>query len=160
LGWWDSKEINGVKVTAVPSYHLSCRPPFHFSRDYQGYIIETEKTFYHAGDCGMRDYFKEIKKRFKIDVAFLPIGAYYPFRRHHLSPEDALEAIAMIMGARGLFIPIHWGTYKVSSEPFDEPPKRLEQYARQNGMESRYRLLQPGESIDFQSNDKRKEDKD
>jgi len=85
LDWWDSKEINGVKVSAVPSYHLSFRPPFHYSRDYQGYIIETEKTIYHAGDCGMRDYFfREIRKRFKIDVAFLPIGAYYPFRKRDI----------------------------------------------------------------------------
>jgi len=149
LKWWDSTIINGTKITAVPAFHFSARPPFQFSPDYQGYIIETEKTFYHSGDCGLSQFFNEIGKRFKIDVAFLPIGAYHPpsFRLHHLSPEDAIDAFVKMNA--DLLIPIHWGTFNLSWEPFDEPPKRLLEYAEKMGVSQKIMLLKPGESTEF-----------
>jgi L-ascorbate metabolism protein UlaG (beta-lactamase superfamily) len=151
IGWWEMTDINGVKVTGVPAYHFSARPPFHWSDDYQGYVVELhdgdrKRTIYHAGDCGMSEYFEQIGKKFKLDIACLPIGAYEPpsFRKHHLAPEDALDALEMT-GAN-VMIPIHWGTYNLSWEPFDEPPKRLMDFARKRGLEDRVRLLWPGES--------------
>lgn len=150
IGWWETAHIGGAGVTGVPAYHFSARPPFHWSNDYQGYVIEMDdggekKTIYHAGDCGMSEYFEQIGKKFKIDIALLPIGAYDPpsFRKHHLAPEDALDALE-ILGARTM-VPIHWGTYNLSWEPFDEPPRRLLEFARKRGLEDRVRLLQPGE---------------
>ena len=149
LSWWESTEINGIKITAVPSFHFSARPPFHFSVDYQGYIIEAGKTFYHAGDGGMSDLFKEIGNRFTIDIAFLPIGGYHPsyYRKHHLNPEDALDALVMMNA--GLLIPIHWGTFSISREPFDEPPKRLLEYAEKIGLMKRIKVLKPGERTEL-----------
>lgn len=151
IGWWESADVNAVRVTAVPALHFSARPPFHWTKDYQGYVIEMtardeKRTVYHAGDCGMSDYFREIGKRFAIDVAMLPIGAYDPpsFRKHHLAPEDALDALE-VLGAR-MMVPIHWGTFNLSWEPFDEPPRRLMQRARERGVEGKIRLLRPGES--------------
>lgn len=149
LKWWDSIEINRIKITAVPSFHFTARPPFQFSPDYQGYVIEAGKTFYHGGDTGMSEFFSEIGQKFKINVAFLPIGAYHPpsFREHHLSPEDALDAI-VTMNA-DLLVPIHWGTYSLSWEPFEEPPKRLLEYAEKKGLEQRVKLLKPGGSFEY-----------
>jgi L-ascorbate metabolism protein UlaG (beta-lactamase superfamily) len=150
IGWWETARIGGASVTGVPAYHFSARPPFHWSDDYQGYVVEMDdggekRTIYHAGDCGMSEYFGQIGKKFKIDVALLPIGAYDPpsFRKHHLAPEDALDALE-ILGARTM-VPIHWGTYNLSWEPFDEPPRRLLEFSRKRGLEDRVRLLQPGE---------------
>jgi L-ascorbate metabolism protein UlaG (beta-lactamase superfamily) len=151
IGWWESADINGVRVTGVPAFHFSARPPFHWTKDYQGYVVEMAKgderrTVYHAGDCGMSEYFKQIGKNFSIDIAMLPIGAYDPpsFRRHHLSPEDALDAFETL-GA-GTMVPIHWGTFNLSWEPFDEPPRRLMEQARARGIGGKIRLLRPGES--------------
>jgi len=154
IGWWETAQINGTAVTAVPAYHFSARPPFHWTKDYQGYVVEMTdgrdvRTVYHAGDCGMSEYFGQIGKRFKIDVALLPIGAYDPpsFRKHHLAPEDALDALEAL-GAKTL-VPIHWGTFNLSWEPFDEPPRRLMEQARKRGVEEAVRLLQPGETGSF-----------
>jgi L-ascorbate metabolism protein UlaG (beta-lactamase superfamily) len=146
IGWWESANVGGVGITAVPAFHFSVRPPFHYTKDYQGYVIEGERTVYHAGDCGMSKYFEKIGKKFKIDVAMLPIGAYDPpsFREKHLAPEDALDAMEAL-GAR-LMIPIHWGTFSLSWEPFDEPPRRLMEHAAKRGLTDRIRLLRPGES--------------
>lgn len=148
LGWWDTVEIGGVKVSAVPSFHFSARPPLHWSLDYQGYVVEGGKTYYHAGDAGASPYFKEIGRKFKIDIAMIPIGAYNPksFRKHHLSPEDALEAFVEL-GAK-ILIPMHWGTFNLSWEPFGEPPQRLMEHARKMGIEDKVRLLQPAASIE------------
>jgi hypothetical protein len=45
-----------------------------------------------------------------------------------------------------VLIPIHWGTFNLSREPFDEPPKRLLEYAEKKGMQNRIKILQPGEN--------------
>lgn len=149
LNRWESTEINGLKITAVPAFHFSARPPFHFSKDYQGYIIEAEKVLYHAGDGGMNNHFNEIGKRFDIDITFLPIGGYNPssYRKYHLNPEDALDALVMMNAS--LLIPIHWGTFILSREPIDEPPKRLLDYAEKKGLQHRVKVLQPGENTDL-----------
>lgn len=146
IGWWESTTVGPVRITAVPAFHFSVRPPFHYTKDYQGYVIEGERTVYHAGDCGMSKYFEEIGKKFRIDVAMLPIGAYDPpsFREKHLAPEDALDAME-VLGAK-LMVPIHWGTFSLSWEPFDEPPRRLQEHAKKRGLSDRIRLLHPGES--------------
>ena len=149
LRWWQSAEVDGVRITAVPVFHFSRRPPFHYRRDFQGYVIEAEQTLFFSGDTGIAPVFRGIGEKFTIDIAFLPIGAYNPksFRRHHMSPEDALDTLEM-MNAR-LLIPIHWGTFRLSWEPMDEPPKRLVEYAKKKNMENRYRLLRPGEDIEL-----------
>lgn len=127
LSPWESTEVEGIKITAVPAKHFHGRNPYtDNTTEFQGYIIEAEgKIIYFAGDTGMFDGFKEIGSRFSIDAALLPISAYDPpsFRRNHLSPEDALEAFEML-GARRM-IPIHWGSFSLSREPFNEPPVRL-----------------------------------
>lgn len=149
LKWWQSTEVAGIKITAVPTFHFAIRPPFHYARDFQGYIIEAEQNLFFAGDTGIAPFFKDIGEKFKIDIAFLPIGAYYPdsFRVHHMSPEDALDTLEVMN--IGLLVPIHWETFKVSWEPMDEPPKRLAYYAHKKSMENRYRLLKPGESAEL-----------
>jgi L-ascorbate metabolism protein UlaG (beta-lactamase superfamily) len=149
VDWWEEVNIKGISVSAVPSLHFSARPPLHYRRDYQGYVVKSEMTVYHAGDCGLSEYFEQIGKRFKIDIAMLPIGAYHPpsFRKHHLAPEDALDALE-ILEAKYL-VPIHWGTYVLSREPFDEPPRRLREHANKRGLKDRVKILQPGGSIIF-----------
>jgi L-ascorbate metabolism protein UlaG (beta-lactamase superfamily) len=148
LNWWEDTMVSGLKISAVPAYHFSGRPPFFTQTNYQGYVIEkeSEPTVYFSGDTGLGNDFSGIGKKFDIGVAILPIGAYRPksFRKHHLSPEDALEAKAK-MDAKVL-IPCHFGVFNLSWEPMDEPPKRLMSHARERGIEKEVALLNPGES--------------
>jgi L-ascorbate metabolism protein UlaG (beta-lactamase superfamily) len=44
-------------------------------------------------------------------------------------------------------VPIHWGTFKVSAEPLEEPVRLLRDLVRQNGLQRVVRILQPGESV-------------
>jgi len=56
----------------------------------------------------------------------LPIGAYEPrwfMRYQHVDPAEALAA-AQAMRAREL-VAMHWGTFVLTDEPLDEPPRAL-----------------------------------
>jgi len=146
LSVWEQIEVDGLSITAVPAHHFPGRSPLNRKTTYQGYVVEGKGgTVYFAGDTGLFEGFRTIGEKFQIDVALLPIGAYSPppFRRHHLSPEDALKAMELL-GA-GAMVPIHWGAFKLSLESVDEPPKRLMSAAHDRGLEDRVFLLQPGE---------------
>lgn len=53
----------------------------------------------------------------------MPIGAYDPWIHVHCNPEQAL-AMANHAGAEFL-LPVHHRTFKLSSEPYEEPIERL-----------------------------------
>jgi N-acyl-phosphatidylethanolamine-hydrolysing phospholipase D len=63
----------------------------------------------------------------------LPIGAYEPrwfMRPVHMNPEEAVEAYRELArsvrdGRSPTFVSMHWGTFKLTDEPMDEPPRRL-----------------------------------
>lgn len=145
LSWWDGTKIGEIAVIAVPAFHFAGRPPRLLRNDYQGYVIEGERIVYFAGDTGLQNDFEKIREKFEIDLALLPIGAYSPrsFRRHHLSPEDAIRAMELLKAKK--MIPIHWGTFGLSIEPITEPPERLAKVIKEHHLEDRVLILKPGE---------------
>jgi len=150
MDWWQSERVKGFNVTAVPAFHFSGRPPWFFVRNaYQGYVLQGSKTVYFAGDTGLKNQFREIGEKFDIDLAVLPIGAYHPpsFRYHHVSPEDALEATKRLRAKH--LLPVHYGAFDLSWEPFEEPPLRLAKAAKEAGMEDRVRIIPPGSTLEI-----------
>ena len=106
-----------------------------------GFVYESrrpgEGTSYHAGDTAFSEQtFTAIAERFPaIDWAMLPIGAYDPewfMRRQHMNPEDAVRAFRDL-GAK-LLCAMHWGTFKLTDEPLDEPPQLLEEERAKQGV--------------------------
>src|SRR5690606_26057539 len=92
-----------------------------------GFVIEGPGArLYHSGDTAYFEGFEELGRRFPgIDAAMLPIGAYDPawfMERQHMNPEQAIQAF-VDLGARR-FLAMHWGTFKLTDEPLDEPPQR------------------------------------
>ncbi len=147
LELWESYRLGKLAITAVPAKHFPGRPPFFPRTQYQGYVVEGSATVYFAGDSGLFEGMAEIGKKWDIDLALLPIGAYRPppFRRHHMSPEDAVEA-GRKLKAKAI-VPIHWGTFKLSLEPFDEPTQLLEQAAKDAGLLQKIKILLPGQAV-------------
>jgi L-ascorbate metabolism protein UlaG (beta-lactamase superfamily) len=114
-------------------------------RGYGGYVLNAGKnSLYHAGDTAYFSGFREIGQRLRPDVALLPIGAYHPesYRSVHTSPEDAVQAF-MDLGARWM-VPMHYGTFRLSYEPVDEPVRRLMADARRRGVDRKMRVLEEG----------------
>ena len=89
------------------------------------------------------------------DVALLPIGAYDPrwfMKPVHMDPEEAVQAVRDLAGIGGggapRFIPMHWGTFKLTDEPLDEPPQRARSAWLAAGLPlERYCQLAHGETL-------------
>ncbi|PWU18591.1 MAG: hypothetical protein C5B48_14580 [Candidatus Rokuibacteriota bacterium] len=63
-----------------------------------------------------------------------------------MSPEEALQAWADLHATR--FVGIHWGTFALGQEPYDEPPRRLAEAAKARGLgEDAVGVLKPGETV-------------
>ena len=120
LDWWNSSRHGIVSVTHVPSRHWG------------------------AGDTAYFAGFREIGRRLSPELALLPIGAYNPptFRNVHTNPADATRAF-LDLKSRWM-VPMHYGSFRLSHEPVDEPLQLLEQEARAAGIEEQVVVLEEG----------------
>ena len=139
LGWWDTERVSDtVRATFVPSQHWSRRGLFDTNETlWGGFVIEGKAArIYHSGDTAYFEGFAEIGKRFPgIDAALLPIGAYDPawfMEKQHMNPEQAVQAFVDLKAER--FVAMHWGTFKLTDEPLDEPPRRLRAEWQRRGL--------------------------
>ena len=156
LDWGQSAEFRGWKIHAVPVQHWSSRTPWdRNSMLWAGWVLEhPEFRFFFAGDTGYSPDFQDLGKRFGgFDLAALPIGAYEPrwfMQAAHVNPEEAVQ-IHLDLQAR-FSVGIHWGTFQLTDEPMDEPPRRLQQALTFAKIpEDRFFVMQHGKtrSLDF-----------
>jgi len=150
LDWWEHATVGRVRVHCVPAQHFSGRGMFdHGKRLWAGWVVEgPSRRFYHAGDSGYFDGFAEIGNRLgPIDLAAMPIGAYSPgamMSPVHLNPEEALRAGRDAQARR--IVAMHYGTFDLTDEPLDEPPRRFKAEAERLGLDKRAWLLAIGET--------------
>ncbi len=153
LDWWQTLSVEGTdhRVTLVPAQHWSARGIFDRNRAlWGGYVVEnTHLKVYFAGDTGYNDFFSDIKKRFgRMDLSILPIGAYEPrwfMREQHMNPEEAVQAHRDLESKFSLGT--HFGTFPLTDEGWDVPPKDLEAALKKTGSPlTSFIAPKPGES--------------
>lgn len=145
LDWWESFSQRDWKVTLTPSKHWGARVLRDNHRGYGGFVLEHQgRRIYHAGDSAYFDGFKDIGKSYRPDIALLPIGAYHPetFRRVHMGPDEAIKAFKDLR-AKWL-VPMHYGSFRLSFEDTDEPPRWLRRVAAEEGLSHRVKILEEG----------------
>ncbi|HEY1170582.1 MAG TPA: MBL fold metallo-hydrolase [Verrucomicrobiae bacterium] len=145
LKWWESYQKGDWKVTLVPSKHWGARTLHDHHRGYGGFILEHQgRKVYHAGDSAYFEGFREIGERCTPEIALLPIGAYYPdsFRKTHMGPDDAVQ-VFLDLKAKWL-VPMHYGTFKLSFEDMNEPPRWMKELCNQRGLNDHLRFLEEG----------------
>jgi L-ascorbate metabolism protein UlaG (beta-lactamase superfamily) len=145
MNWWNSYRHRNLTITHVPSRHWGARVLRDAHRGYGGYVLRDGKhSVYHAGDTAYFSGFREIGMRLAPQLALLPIGAYNPpsFRNVHASPSDATRAF-VDLNARWM-VPMHYGTFRLSHEPMDEPLQLLDHAAKQAGVQDRVLVLTEG----------------
>lgn len=150
LEWWQTEPFAGLEVTMTPAQHWGARYYRDTHRGFGGYVIRSQRhSLYHSGDTAYFRGFEQIGKRLAPQVALLPIGAYNPesFRNVHANPEDALQAF-LDLGSRWM-VPMHYGTFRLSEEPTEEPLQRLLAAAEKAGISARIRVLAEGETRAF-----------
>lgn len=103
----EEKEVQGVKIKAVPAYNLI--KPFHPRGKGCGFVLEIDgKRLYHASDT---DKIPEMSELGKIDLAMLPIGGTYT-----MTLQEAAEAVEIIKPK--IVIPMHYNTFsEITSDP-------------------------------------------
>lgn len=130
-GWYQTYTTDEkVKISFLPSDHWCRRSMFDQNKRLWGSFLIDFNQFkiYFAGDTAYnKNMFQEIHKVCgDIDICLMPIGSYSPafmMKDHHTNPEEA-AALFNILGGKK-FIPMHYGTYTMSSEPASEPVKRI-----------------------------------
>ncbi len=128
MDWKDKTEVKGIRFTAFEVKHFGWRFPWEKDRSrgymedgrsYNAYLIEKNgKSILFGGDTTMTDKLNALSNK-NVDVAIMPIGAYYPWKHAHCNPEEALQ-MADAAGAK-YFIPVHTKTFRQGTEPFEEP---------------------------------------
>ncbi len=132
LDWWDEQTVGDVRFVSTPARHFSSRHLFDRNATlWCGWAaLAPGRRVLFGGDSAYHPAFAEIGSRCgPFDVALLPIGAYEPrwfMRFAHMNPEEAVQAFVDLDPAgRSVMVPMHWGTFKLTDEPMDEPPARV-----------------------------------
>ena len=150
MEWWQKHSFAGLEVTHTPSQHWGARMLRDYHRGFGGYVLRCEgRALYHAGDTAYFRGFSEIGRRLHPEIALLPIGAYSPpsFRNVHTNPHDAVRAFHDL-GARWM-VPMHYGSFRLSHEPLEEPLQLLRHEAAAAGVLDRVRVLEEGRTQVF-----------
>jgi L-ascorbate metabolism protein UlaG (beta-lactamase superfamily) len=142
---WQAFSYRGLTITLTPAFHWGARVLHDSHRGFGGFHIEYNgRTIFHAGDTAYFPGFGEIGQRCPTELALLPIGAYDNLSQRdvHMNPEQALQAFVELQAQT--FIPMHYGTFRLSFEPLQEPPLRLLQNASSLGLDQRVKILVEG----------------
>ncbi len=150
LDWWESRKYKNISITSTPAYHWSARGFFDRNKTlWCGWMIKFKNfSFYFVGDSGYSNDFKEIKSKLgSPDLSAIPIGSYAPrkfMKYSHINPDEAIKIFQELNTKKA--IAIHWGTFKLSIEPLDEPPNKIKKLLQLNQIsEERFLILKHGE---------------
>ena len=147
LDWWDNVNVKGVEFNFTPVQHWSARGLGDRSQTLWGgwAIFGTQTHWYFSGDSGYSQDFTDTQKRFAerqtpamgggFDMALIAVGAYEPrwfMKDQHVNPAEAVQVHQDLRAKRS--VGVHWGTFSLTDEPLDQPPKDLSLALRERGL--------------------------
>lgn len=151
LDWFQSHRVErdgeAAEVTLTPSQHWSGRGLGDRLQTLWGgfALLAPDFHFWFAGDTGYSRDFADIGAHFAarqtpengggFDLSMIPIGAYEPrwfMRDQHVDPEESVRIHGDVGSKRS--IGIHWGTFALTDEPADQPPRDLAAATRSAGL--------------------------
>ena len=115
--------------------------------DSASYVLRGDgPSVFFCGDGAYFAGFRDIGRKFRPDIAILPIGGYAPrsFRDRHMSPLDAIHALEDL-GSR-VMIPIRHGAFALSYEQLDDPILWLESLVTERDLTDHVIAMAAGES--------------
>lgn len=134
LDWGANKKVGAGTVHVTRNHHWGSRWMKDRNRAlWSSFTIDTPSgSVFFAGDTGYGDgqWPAEAARTAagKIRLAIIPIGAFrfepgQMWAGSHIGPHHAVKVFEGLGASTGL--PIHWGTFQLSSEAYDTPPKML-----------------------------------
>ncbi|KAI8322584.1 Metallo-hydrolase/oxidoreductase [Martensiomyces pterosporus] len=144
--WWQEFKVPAPQgeftFACTPAQHMTARGLFDRGVTlWSSWVVKGPSggKFFFSGDTGYSAVseknpdgehcpaFEQIGKVYgPIDLSAIAIGAYDPprmFSGVHVGPEQAVRIHDHIASRKS--VAIHWGTFILTDEPVDEPPKRL-----------------------------------
>jgi len=165
LDWWNKTSAHNIDFTFLPVQHWSARGlNDRFETLWGGWAIVTQTaapadasnskpfSLFFAGDTAYSKDFADIGQRFGgFDVALVPIGAYEPrwfMKNQHVDPSESVKIHQDIHAKKS--IAIHWGTFELTDEPLDAPPKMLSAELKKAEIaDDQFVVLKHGETVRF-----------
>lgn len=132
--WGDKHSLIGnsgkmVTFAYLPAEHWTGRHFFDINKsDHGSWMIEHDgQGIYFAGDSSYAGHFTEIGQQFPNTIAALmPIGPIEPRYSVEHAHMDSYEAIKAFIDLKAKsFLPMHWGTFHMGTEKYDEPIVQL-----------------------------------
>lgn len=149
-----------IPVTLTPAQHWSARTATDALRSLWGSFVvrSPDCHVFFAGDTAYSKDFVDIRHHFAhehtpdhgggFDLALLPIGAYEPrwfMKDQHVNPQESAQIFQDIGCKRAMAV--HWGTFQLTDEALDEPPRALTQALHQQGIgKDRFQAVAVGTS--------------
>jgi len=135
--YWDevAEPLPGMQFTALPARHFSGRGLNRNKTLWSAFALQwKDKLLYLGGDSGYDTHFKSAGERFNtFDLAILECGQYHKAWHYiHMLPEETVQA-AQDLNAKVL-MPVHWGKFRLSLHPWNEPAERVYAAAQENSM--------------------------
>lgn len=137
---WEEKHFGTLTITAVPALHITVTI---------GFVIEgRQRIAYFSGDTYYSSFMREIGRRFKLDVALIPVTTY----RIPLTMGERNAVCAARTLRPTAIVPIHLGLRP--RLPFlrtTHTPEGFSRRARSSGLGSAVVVLKEGEVWDMES---------
>ena len=151
---WDETAAHGpLTIEAEPVNHWSAR----WSTDrnealWAGMTVHTPgRRIFFNGDSGYAGGWwvdRLMKKHKSVDVSLCPIGAYEPrwfMKAQHVNPDESVQIMKDVGAQQALGV--HWGTFVLTDEPLDQPPKDLTTALARHGVApERFHVFKNGET--------------
>ena len=127
LNWWESIDIEGLKLVCAPSRHFSGRGLFdRNSTLWCSWVIQGENAnIFFSGDGGYDTHFKTIGDKYgPFDISMVECGQYNEnWSKIHMMPEETAQA-AKDLNSR-LLLPMHWGAFSLALHDWTDPIERV-----------------------------------
>ncbi|MDI1296968.1 MAG: MBL fold metallo-hydrolase, partial [bacterium] len=143
------------RVHVLRSHHWGSRWGTDRNRAlWSSFFIRTRAgNIFFAGDTGAGDmaWPGEAARLGPIRLALIPIGAFRFWKGQmesdaHIGPARAVQIFQRLQASTA--IPIHWGTFHLSYEQWDTPPRMLEMIERCEGIaRKRFAPLRIGQAL-------------
>lgn len=166
LDWWDVIKLpiqsggGELELHFTPVQHWSARGMGDRRATLWGDFAMFAPDFqaYYSGDTGYSKDFIDTQAHFAsrqtpalgggFDIALIAVGAYEPrwfMKEQHVNPAEAVQIHQDLRAKRS--VGVHWGTFSLTDEPLDHPPKDLAKARVAQGLtEEQFGLMAIGQT--------------
>jgi L-ascorbate metabolism protein UlaG (beta-lactamase superfamily) len=152
--WGESVAVRpGIDVLVERVHHWGSRWGSDRNRAlWSGFTIRTPAgNIFFAGDTGWAggSWAREAARHGPFRLAIIPIGAYLPrdvMQDNHVDPQESVGIFQALNPLRALGV--HWGTFQLTFEGIDDPPRALAAQLRARGIAAdRFVATEVGQSF-------------